>query len=302
MAEILPETPTAAARTLIAGLALGCAFRCVDKFAAETWVDSAVSAIAAISLTIVDYKLSKILSWAGPQATERLNRVAGDPRWWIAFILVLLLQGALSPLIEEKRLPFAQWFKAPPVIVHDVVHEPATAEEIDKAAKSKIEEATNQFQQRLAEDQKTISDLKRSLAPSEKGENKNAIPQLQFEIQPLVPTDRIILPFGPEYIFKLIGDGTYSEEVIKPYIGKWIVVKTLINSISASGDDRLLITSYFNDNPKKGQIMMYFNKENLRKVILYKDGDEISALCRINSTYSEILDLMDCELEDKGKG
>lgn len=113
MAEPLPETPTAAARTLILGLALGCAFRCVEKFGPDHYVDSGVSGFLAVGLTVMDYKLSSILAWAGPRATAQINRFAANPVVWVFLFAIFLLQGIFSPYVEKQQWPSApQMFEA----------------------------------------------------------------------------------------------------------------------------------------------------------------------------------------------
>ena len=106
----LVETPTSAARALVVGFAIALAARAVEKFGWDTYIDSAISALLAIGATIIAYYLSPILKWLGSGATDKLNRVASDPKWWIGLAMVYLIQGALWPFVEEKRWPFSAWF------------------------------------------------------------------------------------------------------------------------------------------------------------------------------------------------
>ena len=135
MAEEHPESPTGAARIYIAGLALACAFRAVDHYEWPWTTDSAVSAGLSAMLTIGDWKLPWILHRAGPRSTRFLNLLASDPRWWIASILVYLLVGTFSPVIEQKRWPFSVWFAGPSQEEVDSLHARlnATAKDLNDA-------------------------------------------------------------------------------------------------------------------------------------------------------------------------
>jgi hypothetical protein len=119
MAEEHPESPTAAARTYIAGIALACAFRAVEHYEYFWNMDSIISAGLAAMLTIGDWKLPWILKKAGPQTTCLLNQLASDPRWWVGSIFLYLLIGTFSPFIEQWRLPFSVWSSHPRYISDD---------------------------------------------------------------------------------------------------------------------------------------------------------------------------------------
>lgn len=98
MSEAVPETPTKAARVLILGFALACTFRAVEHYEWPWTADSAASLGLAVVLTIADWKLPWVLRQAGPRATQTLNNVATDARWWIAigfgiFLLMSVSEG-----------------------------------------------------------------------------------------------------------------------------------------------------------------------------------------------------------------
>lgn len=101
-----PETPTGAARALIAWFAGGLAFQSVETWAAGATTSAVQYGIAAVIVAIMDYKLPSLLSRVAPGFTRSLNRVAGNAAWWLASILVVLLFVMLAPYVEQRRVPF----------------------------------------------------------------------------------------------------------------------------------------------------------------------------------------------------
>ncbi len=142
--EHLAETPTSAARALVSFFALALAARAVEKFGWDTYVDLVISAILAVALVIIAYKLPSIMNRFGKEATTKLNRIASDPKWWIIIGLVFILQGALWPFVEEKRWPFSAWFPPSPTLdqtanaIADKIRKPPSADEIANAIVGKL--------------------------------------------------------------------------------------------------------------------------------------------------------------------
>jgi hypothetical protein len=142
--EHLAESPTSAARALVGFFALALAARAVEKFGWDTYVDSVVSAILAVALVIIAYKLPSIMNRFGREATTKLNRIASDPKWWILIVIVFILQGALWPYVQEKRWPFSTWFPPSPTLdqtataIADKIPKPLSADEIANAVVGKF--------------------------------------------------------------------------------------------------------------------------------------------------------------------
>jgi hypothetical protein len=104
-----PETPTKAARALIGWFAGGLAFESVHAYAEQNSVTAALGyGIGAVVVAIADYKLKVILAGA-PRLTRTLNAVASTAWIWVAVAMVSLIVIALSPYIEQQRIPFAAW-------------------------------------------------------------------------------------------------------------------------------------------------------------------------------------------------
>lgn len=60
-------------------------------------------------MAIFDYKLPSILT-GNPELIRSFNRLASDARAWAAVAMVSLLIIALSPYVEQWRIPFYWWF------------------------------------------------------------------------------------------------------------------------------------------------------------------------------------------------
>jgi hypothetical protein len=90
------ETPTKAARNLIAWFAGGLAFRSVDVFSPDAYLASVAYGVAAVVVAIIDYKLSWFLSKA-PWLTRALNHVAA--RW--RFVVAILVLGVVAMIMTE---------------------------------------------------------------------------------------------------------------------------------------------------------------------------------------------------------
>lgn len=103
-----PDTPTRAARALIAAFAGALALKAVETFEPQHYLAPAAYAIAAIVVAIIDYKLPWVLAKAGQEPTRTLNLIATDARWWVGIFLVFLLVVALSPFVEQRRWPFVR--------------------------------------------------------------------------------------------------------------------------------------------------------------------------------------------------
>ena len=99
MADTPPETATAAARSFVLTLALAAAFAFVEQLVAGSYLVSALCLAVAVGLTILDFKLKWLLSKLRPGATTILNTVAGDPRWWVAAVLAILIFTGLPAVL-----------------------------------------------------------------------------------------------------------------------------------------------------------------------------------------------------------
>lgn len=99
------ETPTGAARALIAWFAGGLAFQSVEKFSTDAYWSAAGYCVGAVVVAIIDYKLKAILA-GSPRLTKSLNQVAGDARWWVAAAMLTLFIASISPYIEQRRWPY----------------------------------------------------------------------------------------------------------------------------------------------------------------------------------------------------
>jgi hypothetical protein len=80
------------------------------------------------------YKWAKIRAALAPRIPtffEKFNKLASDPRWWIATLAGFLLYVVLSPFIQEGRWPAIPFVGFSTSTV--VVHEAPTAEDIAKA-------------------------------------------------------------------------------------------------------------------------------------------------------------------------
>ena len=102
-----PETPTGAARALIAWFAGALAFQCVETFAKGAYLPSASYGIAAIIVAAVDYELPSLLS-GRPELTGTLNRAGNDARWWVGAILAAFVLLGVAPLVGLLRTPAKQ--------------------------------------------------------------------------------------------------------------------------------------------------------------------------------------------------
>jgi hypothetical protein len=110
-----PETPTAAARALIAWFAGALAFESVHAFASGSNAAAAGYLIGAIVVAIIDYKLKSLLT-GSPNLTKSLNRLASNARLWVAVAMLSLLIMSLSPFVEQRRWPFSAWFQPSPIV------------------------------------------------------------------------------------------------------------------------------------------------------------------------------------------
>jgi hypothetical protein len=108
-----PETPVAAARVFIAGLALAVIFRAVEKFDWPEWHEAAIWGLVALVLTVVDIKLSWVVQMVGLRASKTLNLVATDARWWIGSLLAIFIFVGLSPLLRDSHAHTIALSKAP---------------------------------------------------------------------------------------------------------------------------------------------------------------------------------------------
>jgi hypothetical protein len=108
-----PETPTGAARALIAWFAGALAFESVHAFASASYVAAAGYFLGAMVVAIGDYKLKAILV-GSPRLVRSLNEVASDARWWVGAAMVSLLVISISPYVEQGRWPFAERQSAAP--------------------------------------------------------------------------------------------------------------------------------------------------------------------------------------------
>jgi len=153
MSEI-PETPTAAARSLIGWFAGGLAFQSVENLHASYLV-STLYGLGAVIVAIIDFKLPALLS-RSPQLTKTLNQVSADARWWVGVAFVTLIILALSPYVQERRWPFRASIEAPPSRPADVVINPQQQPQLPKkfyseSDKSRLAEVTYALSKELTE-------------------------------------------------------------------------------------------------------------------------------------------------------
>jgi hypothetical protein len=91
------ETPTGAARALIAWFAGALAFESVHAFASNSYVSAAGYCLGAVIVVTIDYKLKAILA-GSPRLVRSLNDVASDARWWAGAAVASLLIISFSQL------------------------------------------------------------------------------------------------------------------------------------------------------------------------------------------------------------
>jgi hypothetical protein len=124
------ETPTGAARALIAWFAGGLAFESVHAFAEGSYWATAGYGLGAAVVATADYKLKALLS-GSPRLTQSLNQVASDARWWTAVAMVSLLVISLSPFVEQRRWPFSSLLQGSPTA--DAQQPAAAVQEVAKS-------------------------------------------------------------------------------------------------------------------------------------------------------------------------
>jgi hypothetical protein len=90
----------------------------------------------------------------------RARVYATNPNWIVPALLVFLLAIVLSPFIEEKRWPLSAWFQPASVSPGSeqitIIHDPATPEQIEKAAGDELKTARaerDDYKRKLAEAQ-----------------------------------------------------------------------------------------------------------------------------------------------------
>jgi hypothetical protein len=158
-----PETPTQAARALIAWFAGALAFESVHEFAeAASYGTAFAYGLGAVVVAVADYNLKALLV-GSPRLTKSLNRVASDARWWVGAAMVSLLIISISPYVEQRRWPFARQFSAPssPTVIHD----PPTADDIAKATAPIRVERDTAIKERDAA-KKELQDAKKEALPT----------------------------------------------------------------------------------------------------------------------------------------
>jgi len=123
MSDDPPETPTKAARALIGWFAGGLAFESVHAYAEQNSISAALGyGAGAIAVAIIDYKLKALLA-GSPKLVRSLNGAASNAWLWIVVGIASLIVIALSPYIEQQRVPFATWFE--PKTIEDIPKAPA---------------------------------------------------------------------------------------------------------------------------------------------------------------------------------
>lgn len=111
MADPPAETPTGAARALIAWFAGGLAFESVHAFASSSYVPAAGYCLGAVIVAIIDYKLKAILA-SSPRLVRSLNDIASDARWWAGMAIASLLIISFSQSQWVDLVPRWPWIVA----------------------------------------------------------------------------------------------------------------------------------------------------------------------------------------------
>jgi hypothetical protein len=174
------ETPTAAARALIAWFAGALAFEAVHAFAEAGSTSAAFGyGIGAVAVAIADYNLKWLLARTPAGLTRTLNQVASDARWWVAAAMLSLFVIAISPYIEQRRWPFAWQFDRPPAPPSQIGF---TQQQVDE----KIAAATATIQAKLDDMTRQRDDAIRQREASKAtlaGRNETDIRRIQNRVQ-----------------------------------------------------------------------------------------------------------------------
>jgi hypothetical protein len=113
------ETPTGAARALIAWFAGALAFESVHHLSDGSYFTAAGYGLGAVVVAATDYNLKALLA-KSPKLSTSLNRIAADARWWVAVAMLSLFVISISPYAEQRRWPFAWQLSTPTPSAEDI--------------------------------------------------------------------------------------------------------------------------------------------------------------------------------------
>jgi hypothetical protein len=274
MSEI-PETPTAAARSLIGWFAGGLAFQSVENLH-SSYVVSSLYGAGAVIVAIVDFKLPALLS-KSPQLTKTLNQVSGDARWWVGVIFITLITLALSPYIEERRWPFEWQFSAPAPAPAPGFTQQQVDEKIANAVANLNSQLTEANRQRDAA-QREANAFRQQI------QNAPAPPPRNLDT-PRVYTEKTVATlWGPcEGRTPLQCDILIGDEK-----GKWINADGRVALIQPNRT----VTLYVENQP----LICFFEDQWKAKLDAFRNGEAMSVSGKIQAYNGATLLLGQCEL------
>jgi len=281
MSEI-PETPTAAARGLIAWFAGGLAFQSVDNLHSSYWV-SGTYAAGAIVLTIIDFKLPALLV-KSPQLAKSLNAAAVDARWWIGVGFLTLMMISLSPYVEQQRWPFSAW-----VSQQSTAPDSAplfTEEQLKARVDAAVATAVTNLNSQISEANRRTDAAQRELNAL-RSQIQNAPNPPRNLDEPRVFTKLTIPEIRALYTGRtpLQGDVLLRDE-----IGKWIETDGVVQDVQTAG----FVTLHKDD---KGILCLFDSVWNPKLSVL-RVGDTIKVVGKLYNQQNEsVIQLRACELE-----
>jgi hypothetical protein len=147
-----PQDADNAVRAFILLFALGFVLRGIDVMDHDMAGAIAKWFIAAV-ISVFDFNYIRIRNTLGTSFAATAAKVGTDFRWWVSAILVVLLWGAISPLIERQRWPFS--VRSEPRTVS--IPAPMASLAIDRKENARISDAIIDLSQLISSDAKPVA-------------------------------------------------------------------------------------------------------------------------------------------------